>query len=324
VTSQQPAPAAGVETIAGPTVVAVVVTYNREKLLHEALTAVLGQDRLPDHVIVVNNASTDGTTDLVRTTFASVRLVELARNTGGAGGFALGLERALQLGADLVWLLDDDAVPEPGALGALLYARTRYRGRAVPAAIASRVVWLDGREHRMNIPRRRRGASHAEHAAARAVGCTPIRTASFVSLLIDADAARATKPPLADYFLWNDDFEYTARLLRDRLGLLCPASLVVHKTASFYNSGSDPGRRFFYDVRNMIWMLGRSRGLSPLERAFFTVVAARRFVRTIYRSRHRRVLVAGLARGAFAAVRAGPRPTAQVLSDVRPSGGDHS
>lgn len=302
-----------------PFVVAVVVTYNRRTLLEEALTSVHGQDRTPDAVVVVDNASTDGSADLVRTKFAAARLVELARNTGGAGGFAVGMDQAFRLGADLVWLLDDDAIPDLAALGALLHARASYRGPLAPAAVSSRVVWLDGREHRMNIPRRRRGASAAEHAAAAAVGCTPIRTASFVSLLVDAEPARSIALPHADYFLWNDDFEYTARLLRDRPGLLCPASLVVHKTANYYNSGSDPGPRIFYDVRNMIWMLSRSRGLSPLERAFFVVVTARRWTRTIYRSRHRRTLLTGFVRGAIAGVRAGPRPTSEVLADVWPA-----
>ncbi len=303
-----------------PRVVAVVVTYNRSDLLHEALAAIVAQDRPLDEIVVVDNASTDETPDLVRTHFAAVRYLRLERNTGGAGGFALGLEYALRLGADLVWLMDDDAVPERAALGTLLDARARYRGPVAPAAVASRVLWLDGREHRMNIPRRRRGATSREHAAASAVGCAPIRTASFVSLLVDAEPACQIKHPRADYFLWNDDFEYTARLLRERPGLLCPASVVVHKTESFYNSGSDPGPRFFYDIRNMLWLLGRSRGLSPLERVFFSAVTARRWVRTIYRSRHRPVLIAGLARGAVAGVRSGPRPTAEVLADVCPPG----
>ena len=78
-----------------------------------------------------------------------------------------------------------------------------------------------------------------------------MRTASFCSLLVDAEVARREALPIADYFLWNDDFEYTARILRSRVGLFCPASVVVHKTATYYNSGSAPGDRFYYDVRNM-------------------------------------------------------------------------
>ena len=97
-----------------------MVTRNRRQLLLEALAAVHGQSRQPDAVIVVDNASADGTAAAVRSHHPSVRLAELTRNTGGAGGFAYGTALALAGGADLIWLMDDDTVPEPGALLALL------------------------------------------------------------------------------------------------------------------------------------------------------------------------------------------------------------
>ena len=220
--------------------VAVVVTYNRRDLLIEALTAVLGQSRAPDAVIVVNNASTDGTAEMVRGRFPAVRLATARRNTGGAGGFAYGLALALADAADLVWLMDDDTVPEPGALQAMLDARALHPG-GPPALIASRVVWTDGRPHPMNTPRTKPFASKAERLAAAAAGCLPIRSASFVSILVDAGVCRARGLPEADYFLWNDDFEFTARLLRGQAGLLCPASVVVHKTARSARPTPIPG-----------------------------------------------------------------------------------
>src|SRR5262245_65644454 len=91
----------------GNTVTAVVVTYNRRELLFEALAAAHAQSRAPDAVIVVDNASTDGTAAAVRARYPSVRLAELGHNTGGAGGFAYGLALALAGGADVVWLRDD-------------------------------------------------------------------------------------------------------------------------------------------------------------------------------------------------------------------------
>ena len=77
--------------------------------------------------------------------------------------------------------------------------------------------------------------------AAATVGCLPIRSASFVSVLVDADVCRQRGLPQADYFLWNDDFEFTTRLLRGNTGLLCPASVVTHKTAAFAATDTDPG-----------------------------------------------------------------------------------
>jgi rhamnopyranosyl-N-acetylglucosaminyl-diphospho-decaprenol beta-1,3/1,4-galactofuranosyltransferase len=303
-----------------PVVAAVVVTYNRRALLMEALAAVQAQTRPADTVIVVDNASTDESAAAVAQRFPAARLERLARNTGGAGGFAFGLAAALAGGAgarpaDLIWLMDDDTIPEPGALGALLEARDRYPG-APPALIASRVVWTDGRPHPMNTPRVKPFARESELRAAAAARCQPIRSASFVSVLVDAAVTARRGLPQADYFLWNDDFEFTTRLLRGQAGLLCPASVVVHKTAAFGGTDNDPGPRFFYEVRNKIWTLRTGAALTPAERVMYGGSTLRRWARTFAKSGDRRALGAALARGAAAGVATRPRPTAEVLADV--------
>jgi len=297
-----------------PRVVAVVVTYNRQALLLESLAAVHAQSRAPDAVIVVDNASTDDTAAVVRDRYPSVTLAELAHNTGGAGGFASGLALALAGAADLVWLMDDDTVPQRHALRALLEARSRHPGGA-PALVASRVIWTDGRPHPMNTPRAKPFARQAERTAAAETGCQPIRSASFVSILVDADVCRKRGLPQADYFLWNDDFEYTTRLLRGQAGLLCPASVVVHKTATFGSTDADPGPRFFYEVRNKVWTL-RTRSLAPAERVLYGGATLRRWARTFAKSPDRRALWSSLVKGIAAGVRTRPRPTAEVLASA--------
>jgi len=314
-------PAAQRDTSAGsarsprsPRVIAVVVTYNRRPLLLESLAAVLGQSRAPDAVIVVDNASTDETAAAVRSQYPEVTLAQLGRNTGGAGGFACGLSLALADAADLVWLMDDDTVPQRHALRALLEARGRHPGRP-PALVASRVIWTDGRPHPMNTPRAKPFARTAERAAAAETGCLPIRSASFVSILVDAGVCRERGLPQADYFLWNDDFEYTTRLLRGHPGLLCPASVVVHKTATFGSTDADPGPRFFYEVRNKVWTL-RTRSLAPAERVLYGGSTARRWARTFAKSPDRRALWSSLVKGLAAGMRTSPRPTEEVLASA--------
>ncbi|MES9602881.1 MULTISPECIES: glycosyltransferase [Actinomadura] len=301
--------------VGGPRVTAVVVTYNRRALLTESLDALARQTRPPDAVTVVDNASSDGTPAFVRDRYPHVELVELDVNTGGAGGFAAGIARVLaapDAGGGLIWLMDDDTVPEPEALAALLDARERAPGE--PALVASRVVWTDGRDHPMNTPRVKPGASRAELAAAAEAGCTPVRSASFVSVLVDAAAVRERGLPVADYFLWNDDFEFTTRLLRGRRGLYCPASVVVHKTRTFGGTDADPGDRFYYEVRNKLWLFTRSRGLAPAERVLYAGSTVRRWGRTYVRSQDRATLRRGLLRGVRDGVRHRPRPTEEVIS----------
>jgi rhamnopyranosyl-N-acetylglucosaminyl-diphospho-decaprenol beta-1,3/1,4-galactofuranosyltransferase len=298
-------------------VVAVIVTYNRRELLLESLVAVQAQHRPPDAVIVVDNASADGTAAAVRARFPAVRLAELGENYGGAGGFAYGMAQAIGEGADLIWAMDDDTIPEPGALAALIAAREEYPGRA-PTIVASTVVWTDGRPHPMNTPRRRPLATAAERTAAAVCGCIPIRSASFVSVLVDAGECQRRGLPRADFFLWNDDFEFTARLLRGNVGLLCPASVVVHKTRAFGGTTVEPGERFFYEVRNKIWTL-RANSLGPAERVLYAGATLRRWARTYAGASDRRALRACFGRGLVAGVRTSPRPNEQVLPGVAQS-----
>jgi rhamnopyranosyl-N-acetylglucosaminyl-diphospho-decaprenol beta-1,3/1,4-galactofuranosyltransferase len=291
-------------------VCAVVVTYNRREMLVECLRALQAQSRAPDRILVVDNASTDGTPKLVRSDFPDVDLLALEENVGGAGGFYEGMRAAHADGADWLWLMDDDTIPTPTALEALLAAISRHRDVALAG---SRVVWTDGADHPMNTPRAKPFAGRLEQRAARGAGGIAVRSSSFVSMLVAAERVRATGLPVADYFIWNDDFEYSTRLLRRGRGLFVKGSVVVHKTKARADTDSDPGARFFYEVRNKVWLLAFSRGLGPAEKVMYTGATLRRWWRTFRRSQNRRFLLLQLWRGLVAGFGSRPRPNAVVL-----------
>lgn len=301
-----------------PSVVAVVVSYNRSALLGAALDALAAQSRPVDRVVVVDNASTDDALDVARAHASVPEVVALKRNTGGAGGFAVGLATAVaDLDADLVWLMDDDTVPTATALEALLGARDAYPGDVT--AMASRVVWTDGSDHPMNTPRTRPGATPAELHRARAAGAVPVRSMSFVSMLVDARAVRAHGLPVSDYFIWNDDFEYSTRLLRRGTGLYVPGSVVEHRTARLVGTDDDPGPRFYYEVRNKVWMFTRSSALRASERVLYGGSTLRRWARTVARSSDRGTLLKAGGRGLWHGVVHRPRADTEVLSGVGPA-----
>ena len=297
-------------------VIAVVVTWNRRDLLAETLDALAAQTRPADAIVVVDNASSDGTGELLDecSTSAGLDVVTLRRNTGGAGGFAAGLRRALDHhDPDLVWLMDDDTVPRSRALAGLLDTRDRYPGPP-PTVLASRVEWTDGRDHPMNTPRRKPFVGRSEARSASRAGAVAIRSASFVSIAVDASTVRERGLPVADYFLWNDDFEFSTRMLRGSVGLLCLDSVVVHKTRTFGSTDADPGERFYYEVRNKVWLFTRSSGLSPLEKVVYAGSTVRRWRRTYAASSDRPTLRRALRRGLAAGLSSGPRPTDEVLA----------
>jgi len=297
-------------------VIAVVVAFNRRELLLECLTALHEQTRRPDNIVVVDNASTDGSSDAVRARFPDVDVMRLASNTGGAGGFAVAIERALTAhGPDLIWVMDDDTIPTPTALEAMMKARDL--ARHTPAIVASRVVWIDGVDHPMNTPRRKPLASAAERREAAGANGIPIRSASFVSMLVEADAVRADGLPVADYFLWNDDFEFTARILRRRRGLFVPSSVVVHKTRARADTDVDPGERFYLEVRNKLWLFRTSNALAWYEKPLYVAATARRWSRTYLRSSDRATISRTFREGFRDGVHKRPRDNYDVLAPAR-------
>lgn len=292
-------------------VVAVVVTYNREALLQQCLDGLAAQERRPDAVVIIDNSSTDASGRVADQHPLGADVVRLRRNVGGAGGFAAGIARALvRHDADWVWVMDDDTVPRPGALRELLAALEASPVRL--SVLSSRAVWTDGRDHPMNTQRTRRDASAQEKQDAARAGGRPIRTASYVSALLNGQDVRRLGLPHADYFIWSDDFEHTGRLLRHGRGLQVPASVVEHRTVHFGNAQSSPGGRFFYDVRNRLWALLRTSSFSPTEKVLHGGATALGWLRLLLR--HRGGLLGVGLRGFLAALRRGPRPSAVVLA----------
>ena len=241
---------------------AIVVTFERPALLRQCLEALRHQTRPPDRVLVVDNASTDETPGMVRADFPEAALLVLDDNGGAAGGFAAGLEAAVQGGAEAMWLLDDDTIAAPPTLERLLEGRRRAPDAAL---LASVVEWSDGSLHPMNLP----GLVRDDVAALTdgvANGLLPMRTATFVSLLVTRGTVERFGVPPRHFFLWSDDLEYTARITRGGgAAYVVPDSVVEHRTRIAHTAVTAGGPRFYYHVRNTLYML-RSDSWSPAEK----------------------------------------------------------
>ncbi len=197
-----------------PRIVAVVVTFNRLALLQRLVARLRETEGLAE-ILVVDNASTDGTGEWLAAQPGPVTPLLLKDNRGGAGGFDVGVQAAHDHGADLVWLMDDDGIPEPDCLKVLLdHLDTKgdydFWGPAVLAEQdPSRLCFpirLPGRAavvHRM-----------AEVEAAARDGVIADVVIPFNGVLVTRELVERIGTPRADFFIWGDDVEYLWRAQR--------------------------------------------------------------------------------------------------------------
>ena len=232
-------------------VCAVIVTYNRLQMLTECISALKNQTSSCD-VLVIDNASTDGTFDFLRS-IEDVGFVSLDRNTGGAGGFNRGMREAVERGYDYVWVMDDDVIPQPDALDYLLEADTLLKGQY--GWLCSVPLWTDGTECRMNRPKLYKAfytdIHLLKHSLVRA------EQATFVSLFVKTTVIREYGLPIKEFFIWGDDMEFTRRLsVRGKLPCyLVGKSIIIHAMklnvgSSIALDGIERIDRYNYAFRN--------------------------------------------------------------------------
>lgn len=180
------------------TVAIVIVTHNRKTLLKRCLLSALSQSRMPDAIIVIDNASTDGTEEMLRQEFQGYPLLlycNTGRNLGGAGGFHHGAKLAVEKGADWVCLMDDDCLLHPDCIQQLtkhIDDRDHIYSPLI-LSVEDRQTVLWGIKAKVNS------------------GNLEVVTIPFNGFLIHRDTIAAIGYPDKDFFIYGDDADYNFR-----------------------------------------------------------------------------------------------------------------
>lgn len=196
-------------------IIAVVVTYNRKKLLVECLDAILNQSQSVKKIMLIDNNSTDNTYEYLQQhnllSNSKIMYKRLEKNIGGAGGFYEGIKASQNYNPDWVWIMDDDTIPTKECLKELINAQKNISEDV--SYLASSVYGENGES--MNVPNINlmpSSSGYSDWYKYLSKGIVKIREATFVSILINNKAIREVGYPVKDYFIWGDDIEYTLRL----------------------------------------------------------------------------------------------------------------
>lgn len=237
------------------TVAVVIVTYNRADLLVRMLDGLAGQSRPPDAVIVIDNASTDHTRQVLDArSDLPLHVTTTESNLGGAGGFHVGVRAAYDAGWDRIWLVDDDVVPDPDCLAVLMAAdedclmvvRDDLAGNLVekaalrfdlanPLAIRPKTASVDSTyASRGDLPER-----------------VEVANVAFEGFMVRREVVTRVGFPDPEFFIFYDDVDFAIRARRAgyRIWALREARLV--RQLDFDQQHDLAGWKGFYMFRNL-------------------------------------------------------------------------
>lgn len=254
------------------TIFAVVVTYNRKTLLEKNITALSHQTRVLDSIIIVDNASTDGTMDMLKNkkymSPTNVEVLSLTENIGGSGGFAKGIKYAFENGADFVWIMDDDALPEIDALKNLLKHASNNMNLYGSVSIADQQN-LSWRLTRVSVSSKKRKYLQTVEEVPE-VG--DVEFLPFLGLLISKKLVERIGLPDENFFLAADDVDYCFRARKMGANVIVVGSSRLHHPAAelyplwlpwrlLWCLKMPPWKRY-YDVRNRLFVARNHYGLA--------------------------------------------------------------
>jgi len=206
-------------------------------------------------IVVVDNASTDDSVEQVRKKYPEISLLTNDTNLGGAGGFKVGAEFALSQGADVVWMLDNDAFPEPGCLaGAVRLLQSNPSISAIGALIVlddqpDFVQEYGGKWNRWagTLTPLGLGTKTSQHS-----GFVPVDYCPACSLFVRAEAIEAVGPMDDSLFFLGDDIEFGWRLSRN--GFLMVGCRDIATRHQFWGDKPLIASRYYYVVRNLYFL----------------------------------------------------------------------
>jgi GT2 family glycosyltransferase len=284
------------DTVTADRVTIVTVTYGRRApILEKTLAACLAQG--VGQLVVVDNASQGAVAAALDPHMGRcLEIVRLETNLGSAGGYATGIEHALAAGAEYIWLLDDDNVPEPGCLEELLAAWSSVK-RSVPAdrLFAAGFRWQragPGSGYLLNPDRQGSfihfhvrdvpmkiatllGLRRLSSPADAQTGLIDVPEAPYGGVLFHRSAVERVGGPRRDLVLYMDDIEFTRRLLSPggrgvvaTRARITEAGFVPPDHWGHFGALRPVDRwRLYYAARNKAWLdhhPNRCKGASPL------------------------------------------------------------
>ena len=219
----------------------VVLNWNGKVITPRCLNSIYRGSNIPDATVVVDNASCDGSPQVIRDQFPQVVLIENDSNLGFAEGCNIGIRYLLQREFDLILLLNNDAEVDTGCLYELESAAQSYPAAAYAATIYEQVdrakIWYSGGHiNRLTLEGR-----HEIRLFENSENPRPTEFITGCCMLFRSEALRKIGLLDETFFAYYEDLDWCLRATAtgERL-LYVPKATIYHDIShSFRRAGSD-------------------------------------------------------------------------------------
>lgn len=238
-------------------ITAVVVTFNRKNLLIRCVEHLRQQTVRLDHIIVVNNGSTDGTAEWLDNQ-ADLEVIH-QENVGGAGGFYRGIQHAFESGYDWIWCMDDDVYPETYCLEKLLEQDNDKVGILCPMRKQEGKVFLtEIRKFNLTNPFKSLHKEALTPDDVKGNDYVNIEGIAFEGPLIKREVVEHIGLPNKELFLLYDDSDYSYRTVLAGYEIRLVTKAIMNKELFFANDTREvqvqKGKwKLYYHIRNTVY-----------------------------------------------------------------------
>jgi len=258
-------------SMTNPLVYLLVINWNGLEHLRECFDSLMGLTYPNVRILLIDNASTDGSTAFVRENYGAdprLEILDLDTNLGWAGGNNAGISHAVAAGADYVFLLNNDTAIQPDAVDVLVAAA---QARPNAGALAPKMLMFHSPEILNSV-----GLECSIIGAAwdRGIGRLdrprwnderPVMGACGGAAFFRVEALRKTGLLTTDFEIYLDDLDLCLQMWDCGYEVwTCPQAVVRHKFSATTGTGAWAQRKYFLNTRNRLFLMMRNFPLHAL------------------------------------------------------------
>jgi len=240
-----------------PKVFIIILTYNNKSEYFACLESLKKLDYPNFEVLIIDNASKDGTASLIKKDFPFFKLIENKRNLGFAKGNNLGIKYALKRGAEWICLLNSDTVVKSDFLQKMFQVALKENADLLGPKILyhkSDLIWAAGGQVNLltGVTKHLFGGKKSASVPQREYQADYL---PFCAVLIKSEVFRKIGFIDPDYFLLFEDTDFCLRAKRAGFKLLVvPSAIIWHRVSSSFKGTHSPLYLYYFTRNKILFM----------------------------------------------------------------------